>query len=777
MTATAEDRELRRTTRGTGAPAAPGDTQNGGVPASFNISRVNDATIMGSSATPATNASGGVPIKRSESDQGSAKDNDEMDVDSMIQPEPAAEDSGELPHQSGRDDLPQDESFNNQARASREQASGLGRNDSAQNQVINATDEAHAQKKRKVDDLVQEASTSSVQSTSPRIAAQSQEHRPGRPSEKQANVPQTTKTAVIGQSGRPGSLDDQGTRTPLQRPGSQSTQSSLQTNTQRPSQPRQTSSTQIRQSAPASAIDNVVIADVETAPPTRMSNAPPSSSATPTSAAVGSDKTKKAVKRPAPLVNVPTSGNGNGMSHPPPQKSARSIAAASGLAELDSSLPTGIANVSPVVSGFPMHTADKATLESFRFALQIKDQQRDLIEKRLAGKIPQEFDQPGTGPPPSAGPMPPMMYLHRNSVGSRRSEAVKQKVQGMRVSTGTEGYRQNGVQASRGNQQPQPGALPSSIRTTAHATSDDGYDEDDGMIHDLSDHHAAALREGPLTYSSQQPLPGSARYPPTESGPAYPRSTAGARPSNGEAAYEVDRRGTANGYAPAGASTATRPPPGAAYPPGAVYGQQASPYQRSAKPSEYAMAGRAASYGRPQTSQGGGATPQSARGEYPPGTMYPPRLPATYPTSAVVQGFRPRSPGRGPPGPQIVDVNKEHFMEPFHLLFDTFMDSMQLKRDLESKIRRANDLVEAQEAELRRISGLRVEFERSLDRLQRSQERFGHQSSLGPGGGAGSGVEYSPPPSAGSIPRAPTVPEPESAGERERNSSVTRNKQ
>lgn len=38
-----------------------------------------------------------------------------------------------------------------------------------------------------------------------------------------------------------------------------------------------------------------------------------------------------------------------------------------------------------------------------------------------------------------------MMYLHKNSVGSRRSEAVKQKVQGMRVSTGTEGYRQNGM--------------------------------------------------------------------------------------------------------------------------------------------------------------------------------------------------------------------------------------------------------------------------------------------------------------------------------------------
>lgn len=114
-------------------------------------------------------------------------------------------------------------------------------------------------------------------------------------------------------------------------------------------------------------------------------------------------------------------------------------------------------------------------------------------------------------------------------------------------------------------------------------------------------------------------------------------------------------------------------------------------------------------------------------------------------------------------------------MEPFHLLFDTFMDSMQLKRDLESKIRRANDLVEAQEAELRRISGLRVEFERSLERLQRSQERVGHQSSLGPGGGAGSGLEYSPPPSGGSAPRTTTVPGSESAGERE--PTEVRNKQ
>lgn len=99
-------------------------------------------------------------------------------------------------------------------------------------------------------------------------------------------------------------------------------------------------------------------------------------------------------------------------------------------------------------------------------------------------------------------------------------------------------------------------------------------------------------------------------------------------------------------------------------------------------------------------------------------------------------------------------------MEPFHLLFDTFMDSMQLKRDLESKIRRANDLVEAQEAELRRISGLRMEFERSLDRLQRSQERVG-QSSASTGGGQA--MEASPPTSGGGS-AAPPLARQESAG-------------
>ena len=363
-------------------------------------------------------------------------------------------------------------SSDSQARAIREKASGLWRDEAAQGQAINATDDSHARKKRKVDDLLSETAPSAPSSsvTSSAVVQSQDTHLVQGPGGRPINSSQTTKAAPTGQSTRQGP-SGQGTRPPLQSQESQSSQTDQQANTQfnlqRPSQPRQTSSTQLRQSAPASAADDVVIADVETAPPTRLPNAS-MSSATPSSAVAAIDKSKKAVKRPAPLVNVATPGNGIAMNHPPTQKSARSVAVASGLVELDSSLPTGIANVSPVVSGFPMHTADKATLESvsseltlilrnllnspptrqFRFALQIKDQQRDLIEKRLAGKIPQEFDQPGTGPPPSAGPIPPMMYLHKNSVGSRRSEAVKQKVQGMRVSTSTEGYRQNGTQAS-----------------------------------------------------------------------------------------------------------------------------------------------------------------------------------------------------------------------------------------------------------------------------------------------------------------------------------------
>ena len=260
-------------------------------------------------------------------------------------------------------------SSDSEARAIRERASGLWRDEAAQGQAINATDDAHARKKRKVDDLLQAGPIPSAQSASATsaTAAQSQDSRPvSGPGGRPTNSPQTIKAAPTGQSagqGPPG----QGPRTPLQSQGSHSSQTrqqaNPQANPQRPSQPRQTSSTQQRQSAPTSAADDVVIADVETAPPTRLSNAP-TSSGTPPSAAAAIDKNKKVVKRPAPLINVPSPGNGNATNHPPTQKSARSVAAASSLVELDSSLPSEIANVSPVVSGFPMHTADKATLES-----------------------------------------------------------------------------------------------------------------------------------------------------------------------------------------------------------------------------------------------------------------------------------------------------------------------------------------------------------------------------------------------------------------------------
>lgn len=104
-----EDRELRRTTRGTGAAAAPRNTQNGGSAISSVGTRAKDAIKTASAASPPNYVSGVIPIKRSASDQGSAKDNDEMDVDSMVQPEIAAEDSGELARESRRDELSQDE--------------------------------------------------------------------------------------------------------------------------------------------------------------------------------------------------------------------------------------------------------------------------------------------------------------------------------------------------------------------------------------------------------------------------------------------------------------------------------------------------------------------------------------------------------------------------------------------------------------------------------------------------------------------------------------------
>jgi hypothetical protein len=430
----------------------------------------------------------------------------------------------------------------------------------------------------------------------------------------------------------------------------------------------------------------------------------------------------------------------------------------------------------------------------FRNAQQIKDQQRELIQKRRQGRAPLTMDSPGIGPPPSAGVIPPMMYLHKNSVGSRRSEAVKQKVQGMRVSTSSEGYgRHNGLkvrnarhitnslylilfvflqtapvgpsrQSQQQQQQPAHAAQSSHIRTTAHP--DDGQDEDELMQDDVP---TAAHMESGYVYSGQRPSqPPSARHLPQTAHPGlggYPQGYPAPRYVDGDhpdMTHESERRRSLNGYVQpgVGASTRARSPP--AYPPGTAYGSAQPGY-----PPRLAQ----------MSAVNGPPTAGLARGEYPPGTMYRPRQSSGYPSAnGAGPSVRARSPGGRPIpgyGNGSFDVEREHFMEPFHLLYDAFIDSMHLRRDLESKIRRANDLVEAQEAELRRISGLRIEFERALDRLRKDQDLLGAHPPKQPGEHRGN---TSPPPSGGSdAQRAPTAPQAESV-ERDREVAEMRRK-
>ncbi|KAJ9101006.1 hypothetical protein QFC20_005290 [Naganishia adeliensis] len=792
MSATSDDRELRRTARGTGARTT---SQNSVSSSSAIDTKAKDT----SPSAPVED----IVIKRSESDEAGLasqedelaanEDEEEMEVDSVMPSEVEDNRIRGASDEAGEGDELQSEKENGEGEAARksadtrdrssdEQASGQWRDEAVNTSNTPAADDAHARKKRKVDAVEPSSTTSSATDKTasvlvgtPQTATQMPDARPPAQSGRLTRSPQATKATQVPQSakvGQPGSARP----APGQGP-SPARQSGQPPQLGRPPQSTQPSprppqaAQQPRPTAQAStSADDVVIADVDAAPSPKRTNGPPTG-ATPTTSTAAIDQNKKVLKRPPPLTNVPASGTGNGSAHPPSARSASMVE----VEGVQTSLPSGLANVSPVVSGFPMQSADKATLESFRYALQIKDQQRELIKKRREGKIPPVLDVPGMGPPPSAGPIPPMMYLHKNSVGSRRSEAVKQKVQGMRVSTGTEGYRQNGMKTAPAGNQPQSvqGGPASSVRTAAHANvSDDGYDEDDAMQGDSPNIQPVPLRDGPSGYPGHQPShalpPGSARYP-----PGYPRGPPGARPPPGEAGgavYNGERRRSLNGYVQPGGPASARPPPGVhvrspPYPPVSAYGQQTSPYQRPAKPADYPpQTGRSTSYQRPPPQHAMGGPPPSARGEYPPGTMYPPRPPANYPggapPTASGPGFRPRSPGRAAHAPTPVDVNKEHFMEPFHLLFDTFMDSMQLKRDLESKIRRANDLVEAQEAELRRISGLRMEFERSLDRLQRSQERVG-QSSASTGGGQA--MEASPPTSGGGS-AAPPLARQESAG-------------
>lgn len=100
--------------------------------------------------------------------------------------------------------------------------------------------------------------------------------------------------------------------------------------------------------------DDVVIAEVDAAPSPKRAHPPPTAAPATTTT---TEPVKKSGKRPPPLTNVPASGIGNGPAQPLGKSTAEGELPATGL-------PSGLANVSPVVSGFPMQSADKATLES-----------------------------------------------------------------------------------------------------------------------------------------------------------------------------------------------------------------------------------------------------------------------------------------------------------------------------------------------------------------------------------------------------------------------------
>lgn len=134
--------------------------------------------------------------------------------------------------------------------------------------------------------------------------------------------------------------------------------------------------------------------------------------------------------------------------------------------------------VSPVVSGFPLHQADKVTREAvssgsrlvgaqalsltdvlrtqFRNSMAIKDAQRNLIQQRKDGAQPPPSDLPGGGPPPSAGPLPTLLtYIPTPSSGEgsgsfsdRRGDGVKHKVKSMKLNTGDMSSVRDGLRVS-----------------------------------------------------------------------------------------------------------------------------------------------------------------------------------------------------------------------------------------------------------------------------------------------------------------------------------------
>ncbi len=183
----------------------------------------------------------------------------------------------------------------------------------------------------------------------------------------------------------------------------------------------------------------------------------------------GSEASERAMKRRR--VSEVEAGN-NARPHRPPPLQPMTSSNLEPPKTPGSSL--GAPLVSPVVTGFPVHTADEPTMNhvsdrssssgwqrrpsdfwlfpKLRSALKIREAQRQLIIARKNGVATPTIESPGLGPPSASLPVvtplsdasisagPTTSSTSASSVGQRRGEVARNKVAGLRVNTGdTEG--------------------------------------------------------------------------------------------------------------------------------------------------------------------------------------------------------------------------------------------------------------------------------------------------------------------------------------------------
>jgi hypothetical protein len=232
-------------------------------------------------------------------------------------------------------------------------------------------DEANPRKKRKVKSpptqtaaLTRPESASSATIVPPRPAATAQGIRRTSATGSVTSQAASERGSAQPSTGR-SALSSQTTRPPQPLQITRPVQSSPVTRTGELKKPSQTPQSAVQSATPA---EDVVIADVDPAPSPKVPVARVQSLGNTSAKALAADRSKKLGKRPPPLANVPAGQAGSGSAQHPSWQSAGSGSTAShvDVEGLKTGLPS--ATVSPVISGFPMHNADQATLDSVSYA-------------------------------------------------------------------------------------------------------------------------------------------------------------------------------------------------------------------------------------------------------------------------------------------------------------------------------------------------------------------------------------------------------------------------